>query len=61
MSIRPLSGYRLEVEFQDGRCSVLNLKARLFGTVFEVLRDLKLIPMNDVYGLEFVQSSDAPQ
>ncbi len=51
----------MEVEFQDGQCSVLTLKSRLFGTVFEVLRDLKLIPMSDVEGFVLDPSPDAPR
>ncbi len=38
-AVRPLSGYRLEVVFDDGLQGVVSLKDRLFGPVFEPLRD----------------------
>ena len=38
-SVRPLDDYRLEVTFDDGTSGVVSLKDRLFGPVFEPLRD----------------------
>ena len=34
-----LDGYRLHVEFDDGTAGEINLTDRLFGPVFEPLRD----------------------
>lgn len=39
VSARPLDDYQLEVTFDDGTCGVVSLKDRLFGPVFEPLRD----------------------
>lgn len=36
-SVKPLSGFRIEVRFQDGTSGELNLAERLFGPVFEPL------------------------
>lgn len=42
-SVRPLTGFRIEVRFQDGTAGELNLSDRLFGPVFEPLaRDPEL-------------------
>ena len=38
-SVKPLSGYRLEVEFQDGQLGIVPMQKRLFGPVFEPLKD----------------------
>lgn len=40
--IRPLPGYRLRVRFDDGVEGTIALEDRLFGTVFEPLRDWEL-------------------
>jgi Protein of unknown function (DUF2442) len=37
--VSPLEGYRLGVEFEDGLQSEIDLADRLFGPVFEPLRD----------------------
>ena len=37
--VRALDGYRLFVEFKDGRHGILDMEDRLFGPVFEPLRD----------------------
>lgn len=37
--VRPLAGFRLELEFDDGARGVVDLSDRLFGPVFEPLRD----------------------
>ncbi|MEZ5366284.1 MAG: DUF2442 domain-containing protein [Bryobacterales bacterium] len=37
--VQALDGYRLSVEFADGVCGVIDLQDRLFGSVFEPLRD----------------------
>ena len=37
--IKPLPGYRLEVEFEGGGLAVLDLQSKLFGPVFEPLKD----------------------
>ena len=39
-AVRPLDGYRLAVEFEDGLRGEVDLSDRLFGPVFEPLRDL---------------------
>ena len=39
VSARPLDDFQLEVTFDDGACGVVSLKDRLFGPVFEPLRD----------------------
>ena len=41
-SVKPLLGYRLEVEFVDGVKGVVPLEDRLFGPVFEPLKDTKM-------------------
>lgn len=38
-SAKPLSDYRLEVVFMDGTSGTVSLKERLFGPMFEALRD----------------------
>jgi len=38
--VRPQEGYRLFVEFEDGVQGEVDLSDRLFGPVFEPLRDL---------------------
>ncbi len=40
--VRPLSGYRLHVEFDDGTAGEIDLRERLFGPVFEPLKDEKM-------------------
>ncbi len=40
--VKVLDGYRLEVSFDDGVHGVVSLSDRLFGPVFEPLKDLKL-------------------
>jgi hypothetical protein len=37
--VRPQEGYRLFVEFEDGVHGEVDLSGRLFGPVFEPLRD----------------------
>jgi hypothetical protein len=37
--VKPRDGYQLEVIFADGRSVVVELADRLFGPVFESLRD----------------------
>jgi hypothetical protein len=39
VSVRPLDDYQLDVAFEDGTRGVVSLKDRLFGPVFEPLRD----------------------
>lgn len=39
ISVRALSGHRLHVEFDDGTAGDIGLADRLFGPVFEPLRD----------------------
>ena len=41
-SVKPLAEYQLEVVFTDGSHGVISMKERLFGPVFEPLKDLKL-------------------
>jgi hypothetical protein len=38
-SVRALEDYRLEIGFTDGTSGTLSLKNRLFGPMFEPLRD----------------------
>lgn len=38
-SVKALPGYRLEVEFEDGVRGVVDCSGRLWGPVFEPLRD----------------------
>lgn len=40
--VKAMEGYRLEVVFADGRVAVVTLVDRLFGPVFEPLRDTGL-------------------
>jgi len=39
ISARPLNDYRLDVQFDDGARGVIPLVDRLFGPVFEPLKD----------------------
>jgi hypothetical protein len=41
-TVRPLEGYHLAVEFDDGVRGEVDLSDRLFGPVFEPLRDVAL-------------------
>jgi Protein of unknown function (DUF2442) len=41
-SVRPLENYQLEVVFLDGTKGTVSLQDRLFGPVFEPLRDPSL-------------------
>ena len=42
VEVKPVSGYILEVEFSDGIAGSINLSNRLFGEMFEPLRDQTL-------------------
>lgn len=42
MEVKAVEGYRLEIVFADGRVAVVTLGDRLFGPVFEPLRDAGL-------------------
>jgi hypothetical protein len=42
VSVRPLEDYRLSVEFDDGIQGEESLRERLFGPVFEPLREAAL-------------------
>lgn len=42
ISVRPRDDYQLEVSFDDGTSGVVSLKERLFGPMFEPLRDFTL-------------------
>jgi hypothetical protein len=39
VKVAVLSGYRLDVEFEDGIRGIISLKNRLFGPVFEPLKN----------------------
>jgi hypothetical protein len=39
ISAAPITGYKLDIRFDDGVGGVVDLKARLFGPVFEALKD----------------------
>jgi hypothetical protein len=41
-SVKPLAGYRLEITFDDGVGGVVCLHDRLFGPMFEPLRDAEV-------------------
>ena len=38
--VRPIDGYRLEVEFNDGVVKEVDLKDERYGEVFEPLKDM---------------------
>ena len=40
--VQPCGGFELEIEFTDGLCGRLDVSQRLFGPVFEPLRDYSL-------------------
>jgi hypothetical protein len=42
VGVRPLDAYQVEVTFSDGTRGTLSLKDRLFGPMFEPLRDMSL-------------------
>lgn len=54
VSVRPLADYRLAVRFDDGIEGEIALADRLFGPVFEPLRD------PDVFAQVFVDDFGAP-
>ena len=39
--VRPIDGYRLEVEFNDGVVKEVDLKDERYGEVFEPLKDIE--------------------
>jgi len=39
ISAKPLDDFKIEVEFSDGTHGVISMKDRLFGPVFEALKD----------------------
>jgi hypothetical protein len=49
-SVRPLSGYKLELTFKDGLCGVIDLEGELTGIMFEPLRDPKFFRQVQVDG-----------
>jgi hypothetical protein len=51
LSVQPLDGYRLAVTFRDGVHGIVALENRLFGPVFEPLRDPAVF--NQVFVDEF--------
>ncbi len=51
--VRALSGYALEITFDDGTQGTVSLHDRLFGPVFEPLRD------PDVFGKAFIDEFGA--
>ena len=53
VSVRPLDGFRLAVRFDDGTFGEIALRDRLFGPVFEPLRD------PDVFAQVFVDEFGA--
>ncbi len=42
IDVHYLKGYQLQVEFNDGKVKELDLKAELYGEVFEPLKDIAL-------------------
>ena len=38
-TVKPLSGYRLKIGFTDGSTKIVDLESKLWGPVFEPLRD----------------------
>ena len=40
VKVEPLEGFRLSVVFDDGVAGIVDLSERLFGPVFEPLRDV---------------------
>jgi hypothetical protein len=48
IKVSALPGYRLAVEFDDGVAGTIELESRLFGSVFEPLRDENL---REIYSL----------
>ena len=41
-TVRPLDDHQLDVRFSDGTSGVVSIADRLFGPVFEPLRDVEL-------------------
>jgi hypothetical protein len=39
LTVHPLDGYKIEVRFEDGGRGVVDLSSRLWGPVFEELKD----------------------
>jgi hypothetical protein len=42
VQVKALEGYRLEVAFDDGTRGIVGLEDRLFGSMFEPLRDPRM-------------------
>jgi Protein of unknown function (DUF2442) len=40
-TVNPLPGYKLEVELRNGRKGIFSVEDRLFGPIFEPLKDWK--------------------
>jgi hypothetical protein len=47
-SVKALDGYKLEVTFSDGVCGTVSMESRLFGPVFEPLKDTSLFKQASV-------------
>ena len=41
-AVKPLVGYRIEVTFADGVSGIVDVSNRLFGPMFEPLKDVEL-------------------
>jgi hypothetical protein len=41
-SVKPGTGYRLHIEFEDGVSGIIDLSSDLYGPMFEPLRDVRL-------------------
>ena len=62
-SVKALDGYRLEVSFADGAHGIISLKGRLFGEVFEPLRDpefFKRVSIDEFGAICWPNGADLP-
>lgn len=55
VTVKPLPGHRLEVRFADGTDGSIDLSSRLYGPVFEPLRDKAIFDAVEIdeYGAIF--------
>jgi Protein of unknown function (DUF2442) len=60
-SVHALDGYRLEVVFSDGTSGTISLQDRLFGPMFEPLRDpsfFKQVRVDDFGAISWPNGAD---
>jgi hypothetical protein len=54
INVRPLPNWQLEIEFDDGTAGTISLADRLFGPMFEPLRDPEFFSQVQLDGFESI-------